>query len=235
MDSLRPPFLFAALACFVFAFGVELSTDWASNWTDAPGAPGYGIAALAWVDALLLLSVGGDSASRILPGRLYGVLQPIVSLLVSLSVTLGCFGAFMAKLALLFTMVGLLLAPPFGTAAYFAEWGDFDTDTASICLTLSLMLKEAGVVLLLIAQQKYLGVKSLVLMVATSLVATFLVGFFHGFPPGPLVSIADVIAALVAIVLGGLWAVFTLIFSVLGVVRAIRAVLSGRATSGASA
>ena len=62
-------------------------------------------------------------------------------------------------------------------------------------------------------------------MIRLSLGATWLVAFVIGWPPFFLVSIADVIAALVIAVVGIIWLLMLFIGSILGLVSLARSVV----------
>jgi len=79
-------------------------------------------------------------------------------------------------------------------------------------------------VLLLLAQQRFLANKGLVILTALSLGATWLVSFLIAFPPSFLSSIADVIGALVIAVVGIIWLLLLAIGSLLNLISVLRSV-----------
>ncbi len=83
------------------------------------------------------------------------------------------------------------------------------------------MLKIVAAICLPLAQQRFLKLKSLILLVATSFLATIVVSFLHGFVPGPLVSITDALAAIIVGILALIWAVVILIGSINAVIQAL--------------
>jgi hypothetical protein len=76
-------------------------------------------------------------------------------------------------------------------------------------------------VCLVLSQQRFLQNKGLVLIIATSFLATLLITFVYGLVPGFLVSIADVAVALVICVLAIVWGVIYAIGGVVSVVKVI--------------
>jgi hypothetical protein len=72
------------------------------------------------------------------------------------------------------------------------------------------MLKLAFAACLILAHQRFIQNKGLVLIILTSLAANIIVSFLNGLAPAPLVSITDGIAAIVVFVLVVLWAAFFL-------------------------
>lgn len=185
--------------------------------------PGLAIRTLALVDGILLFTVGLMAVSLLIGEHLHGRLQGIVTLVVALLLLLGALALILTvALPLLLLMVSLFLAAPFGTLAYLAVYGFFNRGGASVILGLILTLKIAFVVCLVLAQQRMLQNKGLVLMILTSFLATVVVSILHGIVPGFLVSITDVVAAIVAAILAAIWAIFMLVFSLSSVVKALR-------------
>ncbi len=75
---------------------------------------------------------------------------------------------------------------------------------------------------LVIAQQRFLQNRGLVLLVVSSLVANIVISFLHGFVPIILVSITDAIGAIVMAVCGCIWWILALIGAIPAVLRALR-------------
>lgn len=184
--------------------------------------PGKGIPALALLDGLLLLAVGMMGLALVLPQNIVGRAHGIVSLVVSLVVLLGSVLLILETLALVFVMIGLFLAAPFGTIAYLAIWGDFDRGGAAATLGSLLFLKLAFGVLLLLSNPRFVETRKLVILALTSLLANVIVSLLHGFPPRILVSITDAIAAIVVAVLALVWAIVLLVGAVVSIVKLLR-------------
>lgn len=85
-----------------------------------------------------------------------------------------------------------------------------------------MLLKLAFCVCLLLASHRFLKGKALLLMIATSLLLTFVIGFLHAFFPRFLVSIVDSVAAIVTVVIGLIWAIVLLVFAIISIVRVLR-------------
>jgi hypothetical protein len=109
--------------------------------------------------------------SLVLPERLHGRLQGLSTLIVSLLVLFAALALIFLGIALASVMVTLLLSPPFGTAAYFIDFGHFDRSGAAVTLSLLMMLKLGFAMFLVLAHQRFLENKGLVLIVATTLLA----------------------------------------------------------------
>lgn len=189
--------------------------------SEQPPRPGYAITALIAFDGMAFLGLFWMGAGLVISRRLVGRVQGIVSLIVALVTIAGSIVAVFVLIALLLVMVGLFLAPPFGTLAYLAIWGFFSRGAAAATLGLLLGLKLATGVLLVLAQQSFIKNKGLVAVLLGSLLLNVVIGFLHGFPPGILVSITDVIAALIVLVVAIIWAIIVLIGSIVAVIKAI--------------
>jgi hypothetical protein len=228
MAAMRKPFLIVALIVLALVVMIEAGSFFFLDASNAGGRgdlqnPGLGISYLLSLDGLLLFGVGLIGIGLFLPDRLQGRVQGILTLIVSLLVLLASVVMIYLALALLMLMVSLLLAVPFGTAVYFATFAHFDTKDAAITLSSIMTLKLVFAVLLLLAHERFLQMKSLVFMVLTSLLATVIVSFLHGFAPaGFLVSITDGIAAIIVAILAAIWALVLLIGSIPAVIKALR-------------
>lgn len=185
--------------------------------------PGLAISYLALIDGLLLFTVALLGVSLIFPAHAVGRIQGFVTFGVSLLVILlGIVLAIVAVIQLVL-MVTLLLATPFGTLAYLAKFGFFDRGGASLAISLIMTLKIGAVICLVLAQQRFLQNRGLMLLIATSFVATLVVSFLHGFVPLFLVSISDAIGAIVIAIIAVLWSIYFLIRSLGSVFQAIQA------------
>jgi hypothetical protein len=224
-DELRKPFFVLAIVLLVLALLLEMGSNLLIGRSDGlpnAAAEGFGVSSLAVLDALLILSVALMGATLFAHKPSLGRLQGVITLLVSLAVLMGSIGLIVTAIGLLTLMVGLLLAPIFGTAAYFTLFGDFDRVAAASILGLVMSLKLGFAVSLLLAHQLFLENKTLVLLIATSLLAVVVVGFLHALVPNPLVSITDAIAAIVVNVLALVWALIVVVGSVLSIRKAAR-------------
>jgi hypothetical protein len=219
-DELRKLPLLIALALAVVAVLIELGSPLILGSGDDP--PGRGVPYLALVDVVLAYTLLLISLPLIVPDRLQGKLQGIVTLIGSIVLLIVAFLLTLLALAALILMVTLFLAVPFGTAVYAGLFGDFARGEAAALLSLLMALKLALSVCLVLAQQRFLQNKGLVLLVVTSLVATIIVSFLHGLVPGLLVSITDALAAIVVGVIAIVWAIVLLIGSIPAVLRAIK-------------
>ena len=82
--------------------------------------------------------------------------------------------------------------------------------------------KIGFVVLLVMAHQRFLENKGLVLIILTSFLATIILSFFHGIVPRFLVSITDDIGALIISILAAIWALYYLIGAIPAIIKALR-------------
>jgi hypothetical protein len=248
IDRLRTPFLVFALILIALVVLVEVGSlllpsaplnAGAISGSDAPPAsaltnlqsdrdaisppPGLGISYMALIDGILLVTIALLAASFIIGRNLEARIQGCVMLIFSLLIVIGGIVMIFLAFQLVLFMIALLLAFPFGTVAYLAIYGFFDRGGAGVVLSLLMILKVAFAVCLVLAQQRFLQAKGLVVLVILSLVANVIVAFLHGLPPGFLVSITDAIAAIVVGIIGVIVAVVLLVFAVISVVKALTA------------
>jgi hypothetical protein len=252
MDKLRKPFFIVSLACLVLAVLVEVGApvllptkapdrqalqaairdegaqdDVDINQVlqvqqDNPPTPGLGVPYLALLDGLLLLTLALMGASLIIPERVHGRVQGLVTLIGAVVALLAGLAMLFAAIGLLLLMVGLFTAVPFGTIAYLAVWGFFNRGGAAGTLGLLMMLKVVAAVCLVLAHQRFLQNKGLVLLILTSLLANAIVSFLHGLVPIVLVSITDALGAIVVSVLALIWAVVLAIGALVSIVKVLR-------------
>ncbi len=185
------------------------------------GPPGVGIPFLAFIDVLLLLNVVIAVLALWVHAPTLAVIQGISSLIIGLVGIVGGIVALFVVIALLIVKISLFLAVPFGTLAYLALFGWFDKGGAASILGILFLLKIGFGICLLLAQQRFIQSKGLVLLFLTSLVAGIIVGFLHGLVPVFLVSITDDIGAIIAAVLGIIWMIVHLIGAIVSLVKSI--------------
>ena len=101
-------------------------------------------------------------------------------------------------------------------------FGHFPRELAATILGGLMTAKLVGGACLVLAQQRFLQKKGLVLLFLTSLLANVLIAFLHAFVPFPLVSLTDALAAIIVAILGLIWAILLLIGAVIGVLRVIQ-------------
>lgn len=223
IGKLRTPFFIIALILMACVVLIETASPWLMQTTGKNfDQPGYGIQYLVFIDSLLLYVTILIGLALIIPERIQGKVQGIVTLIVSI---LGCFGmiaAIFMALTFLLLMVTLLLAPIFGTIAYFVIYADFDRTGANITLSLIMTLKICFIIFLILAHQRFLQNKSLVLLTLTSLIASLIISFLHNLVPGFLVSITDAVGAIIVAILAVIWAIVFIVGSVVAIVKSIK-------------
>ncbi|MPZ68916.1 MAG: hypothetical protein GEU71_05245 [Actinobacteria bacterium] len=181
--------------------------------------PGRAIPYMALLDVILLYAVGMMALSLVAPERVQGRIQGIVGIIFSILLIIAAIILIIIAFVLLLIMIALLTSPPFGTIAYFAIFAFFNRTGATVVLSLIMLLKIGFVICLVLAAQRFLQNKSIVLLTLTSLIATIVISFLHGFVPLFLVSITDSIAALIVAILAVIWAIVMLIFSIVALVK----------------
>lgn len=189
---------------------------------------GNGIPYLVLVDGFLLFSVGMLIASVLVSQRAYGRVQGVITLVFSFLWLLMTLVMALAAFVLLMVMIGLFLAPPFGTIAYLAIWGYFPRGDSAVVLGLLLFLKLVFLGCLVLAQQRFLRVVPLMAHVAVSFLLQVLLGLVHGFLPSVVVSIGDQLWALVIAIVAAVGSIITLVASLPAVVNAARVSVSRR-------
>ncbi|NLH69568.1 MAG: hypothetical protein GX454_05225 [Brooklawnia sp.] len=97
---------------------------------------------------------------------------------------------------------------------------------AATVLGLLLFLKLAFLVLLVLAQQRFLKAIVLMVHIATSFVLQLVLGIVHGWLPFIVVSLGDQFMALVFAVVSLAGAIWAFVFSIPAVVNAIRVSVS---------
>ena len=184
--------------------------------------PGLAIPYQALIDGFLLFTVILMALPLLLPERITGRTQGIVTLVVAILVIILGIVLVVLAIAKLTLMLGLFLAPPFGTITYFALFGFFPKGAALALLSTLMALKLAFCVVLFLAQQRFVQNKGLVLLVLTSLAINIVSTFLIGIVPSVLVSITDAIAAIIVGVVAIIWAIVTLVIAIIAVVRSAR-------------
>lgn len=243
MNDLRAPFLVLGVVAAALVVMVELGSGLALGGgtrdsdlvaqgreldveVDADGVeepPGRAIPYLALVDVIVLYTLGLMALALIVPDRLHGRVQGVATLIGSIVLIIVALILAILALVELLVMVALFLAPPFGTIAYLAVWGFFPRGDAAAVLGLLLFLKLAGAVCLVLANQRFLVLKRLLVLLGTSAVCTLLIGFLHGLVPMVLVSILDSVAAVVIAVVAIVWGIVLLIGAIPSIVSSIAA------------
>lgn len=218
---------FLGAFAIVLAFAVEFSARWLlADPSGGLDRPGVGITAIGYLDLIFLYTLALIALDflPVVPAA-YARIHGIVTLVLSVLGFIGALALAFLTFTLLMTMVSLLVTVPFGTIAYLAIWGSFDTTGAKVVLSLTMLLKLAGVGMILVASPSFLKNKGFMLLVICSLGLTFVLGLLHTIPPGFLVSITDALGALVTIIVLIVWIVVLLISSISAILRAIRSVM----------
>jgi hypothetical protein len=228
MNQLRLPFFIAAIVAFVIAILIEVSAKDALDWfgfldgsLDQQKTPGMAIGYLALVDGLIVYSLAWMVAGLLIPRSVTGRAQGIVSLVISILAFIATLLLIFATFALLMLMIALLVAVPFGTLSYLAAWGHFALDAAASTLALVMLFKIVFCVCLVLAQQRFVENKGLVILVCLSLGLTWVTAFVHALLPGVLVSIGDASVALVIAIIATIWLLIMVIGSIVATVKAI--------------
>jgi len=186
---------------------------------DVGDPPGLAIPYLALPNGLLLIIVGLMALPLLIGNRMIPLIGGIVSVLGGLvAVIAGIIMAIIAFVALT-VMVSLFLAAPFGTLAYLAIFGFFDTGASAVMLGLIIFFQLAAIVFLIVAQQSMLGNKRLVFWLLLSVLLTFLTMILHSIVPVILVSITDALGAIIIAIVGAIWGLLMLIGGIISLIK----------------
>ena len=221
VDRLRTPFFIAALVLIVIAVLIEVGMAIAGIGSSGD-TPGIGLKYLAFLDGALLFTVGLMGLALLVKEKVQARTQGCITAIFSLVLLIVAVLAILLALAELILMISLLLAVPFGTIAYFAIYGDFAKGQAAGILALLMLLKLAFGVCLMLAQQRFIQNKGLVLIFLSSLLGNVVIGLLHGIVPGVLVSITDNIAAIIVAIIGVIWAIFLFVGSIGPILKALK-------------
>lgn len=189
---------------------------------DSEDLPGMAVAALIFIDILLMVTVLLFNLPLIFSPRILAMLQGIISLILGIVVILFSLLTILKALVQLFVMIGLLLAIPFGTIAYMTLYADFETGQAAAILGLLMLLKCVLAISLLIASPRFLINLGFVAQVATSFVVMIIISFLHNFPPTFLVAITDVVAALIVCIVAIIWGIIYVIGGIIGILTMLK-------------
>lgn len=190
--------------------------------TEAQAPSSYAVAALITIDSILLFTLIMFNLPLLVSPRLVAQLQGLLSVIVGIGVILYALFTLLKVLVLVFLMLGLLLALPFGTIVYMILYGHFDTREAAAIMSTLMFLKVALTVALLIAHERFLLNIGLIALIASSIIAMIVISFLHNFLPGFLVSITDGIGAIVVTVIAIIWGIILVIGGIMGILTALR-------------
>lgn len=219
LDTLRKPLFIVALAVLAVMFLVEMGSTLVKSLGNAK--IGMGIPYSPLLDGLLLFTVLLIAVGLLIPERFTGRIQGLATLVVSLVIAILSVILILAAVAAVVEMLTLLVAVPFGTIVYLILFGTFNRSGAAIALSLIMTLKLAFAALLVLAHQRFLENKGLVLLILTSLASTVAISFLQGLVPGFLVSVTDAIAAIVVGILALVWAVWFFLGSLPAIAKAV--------------
>lgn len=221
--ELRKPLFVASIVLMGLVLLAEMGIAVAAPFIGkAGGAAGWGIPMLALLDIQLLYTALLMASPLLFPESVTGRVQGISTFIVSLILFILGVIAGLAAFGLLMLMIALLTALPFGPLVYTGMgFATFPKAGAAATLSFIVLCKLASVGCLVFAHQRFMENKGLMLLIGTSLLATVVVSFLQGFVPLFLVSVTDLIGALIVVVLALIWALVGLIFGLIAVVKAL--------------
>ena len=217
----KPLFFLSVILLVIIVFSEAGSAFFIGISRQGISSPGYGIPSLAFFDGLVMFSIILISASLFIPERIQGKIQGIITLIFSVIMILTAIGLIFYILLKLAIMVVLFATPIFGTLAYLAIYGHFDTGGARLMLSYIMMLKFAFAILLILSHRRFIENKGLVLIIVTSVVSGVIVSFCHNIVPSFLASITDGIAGIIVLIIALVWSIFFLIGSINSILKAV--------------
>ena len=217
MGRLRVPFFVLAVVATGLVVLVELGSPLLLGGHDASDAlvnaagslgglppdagamqpPGRGIPYLALIDVIVLFTMALMGAGLLLPDRLHGRVQGVITLVASIVLIVVAVTLLVIASVLLLAMVSLFFAPPFGTIAYL------------VILRLVPARRRGGAAAAAAAAVPADVPEDRVRRDAGPRPATFpayvVLAFLHGLVPIILVSIVDDVGAIVSAVVAIVW------------------------------
>jgi hypothetical protein len=223
LGDLRKPLFFIAIGLLGLVLLAELGVAVAAPFLGGTGgAAGWGIPMLALLDIQLLFTALLMAAPLVFPESMTGRIQGVATLIVALILIVVGTIAGVAAFGLLMLLVALLTSAPFGPVAYAAMgYSTFPTGSAAATLAFIMVCKLGFMGVLALAHQRFLQNKGFMFLIGTSLLATIVISFLHGFVPVFLVSVSDLIGAIVVVILALIWAVLGLIFGAIATFKAL--------------
>ena len=219
---MKQPLAVMAVVLSLLAALIEAGSGAAQSLGITRDPPGIAILTLVAIDAALLLRFGLTAFGSLVSGSLQGKIDGLATAIAGILLVLFGIATALTAFAMLMLMVGLVLATPFGTLIYMGLFGSFATGTASVLLSLAMVLKLGGMAAFVVWNIHVLRSKSTVLLALTSLLLSGLISLLHGLVPTFLVSITDAIAAIIIGIVCVIWGVVLAIFGVPAVFRAAR-------------
>jgi hypothetical protein len=229
---MRKVFVVLSLVFLIVAVAVESGASWIGELLSrlrdegTPEPIGMAIPIAVAIDIALLSRIGLTAFGNVVSGFWQGKLDGIVTFIVGLILLISGIAAALAALGVLMLMLGLFFSVPFGTAIYMAIFGGFGRAEAAAVLSLVMVFKITSLVLFVIWNLRVVKSLGIVLLAATSLIMTALIGLLHGIVPGPLVSITDAIGAIIVGIVSLIWGIVLLILGLIAFINAIRASVS---------
>lgn len=183
--------------------------------------PGYAVPAIALLDGVVLFTVALMAVALVVPERIHVKYQGVVTLLFSLAILAGAMIGIILTTISMFVMIALLLSFPFGTIFYLIKWGTFPTGQVTALLGIISLLRIGFGIFMILAHQRFIQNKGLILMTLTAMLGGIIVTFCYSIVPSVLASITDCLAAIIVCILAVIWAIILLIGSIVSIVKLV--------------
>lgn len=177
-----------------------------------PGAP---LKALSLIDFYLLMTMVFFGLNYVISPSLITKTQGIITISISISVILFIITNIFILIAKIMFMIGLLIAPIFGTIAYFSLYGSYNKEKVLNIIQILQPLRISMITALLYTNIKYISNLGLVFIFATTMLLTWGLSFAYSLIPGFLLSIADGILAVIVLIVALIWSIKFLISSII--------------------
>jgi hypothetical protein len=222
--DLRTPFFIVALMAIASAVALEIGSTWFLSAQQARSSQSVqsqlGIPSLWLLDVSLLWTLALGALALVMNKNLLARAQGIATLILSIVIIVVGLKTLLTAFVLLIVMIALL-SSFFGWLVYLPLFGLFGTGSAATVLGAITFFKLAAVMLLVLAQQRFLESKGLVLLLVLSLVCDLLLSFLQSLPPGILVSVTDAVGAIVICVIAIIYAIFQAVWAIVAILRAV--------------
>ena len=206
----------SSLGLLSYVVGIFESLGWLKEGSSSAKSPGIGIAALAFIDGILLYSWSTIKAGSVIPEKILTPSMKIANICFFFLMLMAAITSIFVAIALITVMVSLLLAIPFGTIVYMIKFGSFATGAATSTLAILMSLKILFAITLVVGEKRlFHDYRIFLLLLVTSFVANIIIGFVHGIVPGFLVSITDAIGAIIVAIIAVIWLIFMFLGSII--------------------
>lgn len=176
--------------------------------------PGASIKVIGIIDLYLLLTMLFIGANYLINPSLITKSQGIITIIFCIPTILFSITNIVLLVAKVVLMISLLMAPIFGTIAYFAIYSGYDKSNTINFIKVLLILKFSLIISFLITNLKNISNIGLVTLLLTPIGLLWLMSLLFGLIPKFLLSIVDGIVAIIFLVVVLIWSISFLLNSI---------------------